>query len=833
MIRRHSLPPPPHLRLPIDEVLGEIIDAVAREASLVVEAPPGAGKTTRVPRALLNVPSVRGEIVVLEPRRLAAKMAARRVAEELGEQVGETAGFTVRFEEAASRRTRIRFVTEGVLLRRAQSDATLSGIGAVVLDEFHERHVHGDVALALVRHLQRTTRPDLKVIVMSATLDADPVRAFLGCGGVRSAGRMFDVTIEHEDRPDDRPLASRVASAVRRATDDADGDGDVLVFLPGAGEIRRAIEACESVAAQRNLAILPLHGELPVDEQDRAIKRAGRRKVVVSTNVAESSLTIDGVATVIDSGLVKRAGFAAWSGLPTLRIDKASRASLAQRAGRAGRTRAGRCLRLFSRADEQSRAAHDTPELLRVDLAQIYLELAASGMSDLEWLEAPPAAAAARAMALLERLGALGLGGRITEVGKKMARLPAHPRLARLVVEAAARGVGDDGCLAAAILGERDFFAGRRELERSGRAATQRSDVTARIDAFRGAETSRFSQSAMRAYELDAGATLAVQRAYRQLRAMLPAGGVRSADEERDVSIAVLAGFPDRVARRVRDRSLAMAGGGSAELSQSSAVREAPLLVAVDAEERAGTALVRLASAIEPEWLIDVCADRLEDQQTLTLSDKSGRVEQVTRLVYEGLVLDESRGNAKAGEGASAVLRAAASAAGPRAFCDGDALDALLTRAAFARQCDAAFPALGDDEVQQALASLCEGCTSLAELRAGSLLDLLRARIGASASRLDRLAPERVTLAAGRAVKVHYEAGKPPWIESRLQDFFGMKRTPQVGEGRVPLTLHLLAPNHRAVQVTSDLEGFWTKHYPEIRKQLCRRYPRHAWPENP
>jgi len=818
------------LQLPIEEILPAIREAMSRTNALVVEAPPGAGKTTRVPRALLDLPEVRGEIVVLEPRRLAAKMAARRVAEEMGERVGETVGFAVRFEEASSARTRIRFVTEGVLLRRAQQDPTLSNVGAVILDEFHERHVHADVALALVRHLQRTTRPDLRVIVMSATLDAEPVSAFLGCARLRSEGRSYAVTIEHQDKEDDRPLSTQVAAAVRRAT--RDSAGDVLVFLPGAFEIKATIEACASVARDHDLSLLPLYGELSPEEQERAIKRSDRRKVVVSTNVAESSLTIDGVTTVIDSGLVKRAGFAPWSGLPTLRVEKASRASLAQRTGRAGRTRDGHCVRLFTKADEAVRAAHETPELLRVDLTQTLLELASSGLQHLEWLDAPLPASVARANELLFRLGGLDASGAVTALGREMARLPVHPRLGRIAIEAATRGVADDGTLAAAILGERDFFGGKQGFERSGRAATQRSDVMARIDVYRGVEASRFSSGSMRASELDAGAVLAVQRAHRQLRGLVRDRGAESHEPEVDVMISVLAGFVDRVARRVRDRALALGGGGSAELSPQSSEREAPLMVAVLAEQRPGTALVRIASAIEPEWLIDVCPDRIEERKRCVVSSTSERVMQISQLVYDGLVLEESTTPMAAGPLATDALVVAALAKGARSFAPPDELDALLSRARFAREVDGSMPELGDDAVRAALVAMCEGATTLGEVRAGSLVHSLRATLGASAGKLERLAPERVTLAAGRSVKVNYEPGKPPWIASRLQDFFGMKRTPAVGDGRVPLVVHLLAPNQRAVQVTSDLEGFWTKHYPEIRKQLARRYPRHAWPES-
>jgi ATP-dependent helicase HrpB len=337
--------------LPIDPILPEIVASLRAHPTLVLEAPPGAGKTTRVPRALLDAGMAeRGEIVVLEPRRLAARMAARRVAEELGEAVGGTVGYEVRFEEASSARTRIRFVTEGVLARKLLASPDLTGVAAVLLDEFHERHLQGDFALALVERLRRTRRPDLRLVAMSATLATAPLAAHLGAPVIRSEGRLHEVTLEHLPAPDDRPLASQVASAVRQLVSTG-LDGDVLVFLPGAGEIRRARETCEKLAAEADLLIVPLHGDLSPEEQDVAVRRASRRKVILSTNVAESSVTIDGVVAVVDSGLARVASQAPWSGLPRLRVEKISRASAVQRAGRAGRTRPGRCLRLYTRAD--------------------------------------------------------------------------------------------------------------------------------------------------------------------------------------------------------------------------------------------------------------------------------------------------------------------------------------------------------------------------------------------------------------------------------------------------------------------------------------------------
>jgi ATP-dependent helicase HrpB len=823
--------------LPIDPILPDIVRSLEGTPRLVLEAPPGAGKTTRVPRALLDA-GVKGEIVVLEPRRLATRMAASRVAEELGEKVGETVGYQVRFEDMSSPKTRIRFVTEGVLTRRLVAGGDLAGVGAVILDEFHERHLQGDVALALVRRLATTSRPDLRVVVMSATLDAGPVAAFLDAPSIRAEGRSYAVDVEHLAAADDRPVASQVASAVRRLVHEG-LDGDVLVFLPGAAEIRKTIETCEKLASEHDLLLVPLHGDLSPADQDRAVRRADRRKIIVSTNVAESSVTIDGVVAVVDSGLARVASHAPWSGLSKLVVARVSRASATQRAGRAGRTRPGRCLRLYTKGDFDGRPEHDAPEILRVDLAQLTLDLGAAKVGDVAWLDAPPPRALDAARALLGRLGAFDASGDVTDLGRSMARLGVHPRQARIVLEGVKRGVVDAACTAAALLAERDIRVGARTRVGGPRgqtgAATERSDVIAMLDAFREARESRFSQSSMRAAGLDPGATLAVERGRDALArlAKRERPGEESYDDEAALLACILAGYPDRVARRVRARALALGGGGSADLADSSAVRDAPWMVAVDAEEpRPGArTLVRTASEIEPDWLLEMFDVRVSIE--VSWDAQSSRVSAVERMTYDGLVVDESP--AKGGAARAEMARALADAAvtrGARAFAPDGELDRWLARARFAASIDPSVRAPTDDDVRALLVELSDGLKSFAELREAGLLDLLRARFGPGAV-VDRLAPERVTFTAGRGAAVDYEEGKPPWVESYLQDFFGMAATPRVGDGRVALVVHLWAPNKRAVQVTSDLAGFWQRHYPAIRKELMRKYPRHNWPDDP
>jgi ATP-dependent helicase HrpB len=750
--------------LPIDRLLPEIRAALRRGPNLVIEAAPGAGKTTRVPPALLELG---GHVLVLEPRRIAARLAARRVASELGEKAGETVGYQVRFEDVAGDRTRLRFLTEGVLTRRLVSDPHLRGVGAVVLDEFHERHLETDLALALLRRLQTTKRPDLRIVVMSATLEAEPVRAFLGgCPALRSEGRLFDLAISHTPYSA-APLEEQVASALASAMEES---GDVLVFLPGAAEIRRAARACALLAERHRLLIAPLYGDLPAAEQDRAIEPSTQRKVILATNIAESSITIEGVRIVIDSGLARIASDSPWTGLPSLEIKRISKASALQRAGRAGRTAAGKVIRLYTAEDFERRPDHDTPEILRRELSQMCLQLEAMGIrepSDLAWLDPPPAGAIAAAEALLDKLNARGAAA------AHMAKLPLHPRLARLVLDG-----GDAGCRAAALLS-----SGQR---------------VGSSDLFHALE------------EPWDGQTRAVYAQLRRFR--------HAPTDDAAFGKAVLAAFPDRVGRRRPGGTVLLANGSSAQMDTT----PAEFLVAIDVEDRGARPRIRLACPIEPDWLLD----RAEAREGVEWNRQTERVEAVSALLYDDLVIDESRGGAIDDDQAATLLAAKALEAGIDRFVDPGELAAFLARAEFA--------GLGPVALEDALTALCRGLRSFADLKkaaAEGFIPLLEQSVGAG--KLEATAPSRLKLPSGRWTKVHYERGKPPWVASRLQDFFGLTASPRIGRDRVPLVIHLLAPNQRAVQTTTDLAGFWERLYPQVRKELGRRYPKHKWPENP
>ena len=763
----------------MDEILPEMTAWLQRSSNLVIEAPPGAGKTTRVPPALLEI--LDGDVIVLEPRRIAARLSARRVAWEAGEEVGQTVGYQVRFEEAIGPRTRLRFVTEGVLTRRLLSDPRLKGVTAVVLDEFHERHLESDLALALLKRLQRS-RPELRIVVMSATLDAAPVAQYLNnCPVLRSEGRLYELAVRHLPYSA-KPLESQVADALELLVNEEPA-GDILTFLPGAAEIRRAMRESGALARRAGLLVLPLHGDLSPAEQDRAVTPASQRKVILATNVAESSVTVEGVNAVIDSGLARIATYAHWTGMPTLHVGRVSKTSAKQRAGRAGRTGPGQVLRLYSMEDYLRRPEHDEPEIMRSDLSQLCLALRAMGAGELDWLDAPPPASLEIAESLLDRLGAVG------PMVQQLARYPLHPRLSRILIAAMERGVGEDGCLAAALLG-------------SG-AHSEKNDLLAAMDLPQDYRTR--------------------QQVEQLRRVARPARQTEHNDDA--LLMSVLAGFPDRVARRRAGSQVLLAAGGSAEVAGEAPHYE--FMVAVDAEDRTDKPLplIRMTARIEPEWLIELFPERVRELSGVEWNRAGERVEAVSALWYDELVIQESRGAAPDAEAAAALLAHKALETGVGRFVEPEALEEFLARVAFA--------GLDAPDIPRVLEEICYGLKSFHELKsaAANFIPVLEGKTGTRA--LHELAPARMRLAGGRETRVHYEPGKPPWIASRLQDFFGMRETPRIGSARTPVVVHLLAPNKRAVQTTTDLAGFWERLYPQVRRELMRRYPRHSWPERP
>ena len=843
---------PPPVALPIDALLAQIVETLRRGSRLVLRAAPGAGKTTRVPAALLDT-GLAGDkqVLVLEPRRIAARAAAEFVARGRGAGVGGEVGYRVRFEQKGGEATRLWFVTEGVFSRSLVRDPYLEDVGVVVLDEFHERHLQGDLALGVVRELQETVRPDLKLVVMSATLDTGSVAAFLGEAPVlTSEGRAFPVAIEYEAGPSRARLSSRVAAALGRVLQSDRGSGDVLVFLPGAAEIRRAAEAIEEMAAADDAEVVRLHGDLPLDAQRRALERGPRRRIVLSTNVAETALTIEGVTTVIDSGLARLARLDPRHGLNRLEEVRISRASAEQRAGRAGRLGPGRCLRLWTIGEHAERKEREVPEVLRLDLVSAALELRAWGVRDLRtfpWLDPPSDGALESAERLLAQLGALGADGSLSEIGRRMLALSAPPRLARMLVEAEHAGVAEDGALAAALASERDVLLERRAFAGAAAAPwpTGPSDLWLRMELVRHAQREGLRPESCRSLGLDAAAVRAVDRARRQLAAALAGRSSRRVEDEesmRSISRCVLAGFPDRVVRRRQPRSPrgVMVGGTGVALDPASVVRDAELFVAIDLDagprRERSEARVRLASAVERGWLEEMFPHQMRTVGEVAFDPASQRVIERERELYQDLVLHETIRHDVDPLRAGELLAAEAKRDPAKALAVGREEQGFLDRVRFLTR---AMPELGlgeepDELLARAIESLAVGKRSFAELRAEDLMRALRTQLSPrQLHALDREAPERLRLPSGRLVRLAYERDKPPSLAARIQDLFGLATTPRVAAGRVRVVVEILAPSNRPVQVTDDLDSFWKRTYPEVRKQLRGRYPKHAWPESP
>lgn len=703
----------------------------------------------------------------------------------MGESVGETVGYQFRFEEVVGRKTRLRFVTEGILTRRLLSDSDLNGVDAVILDEFHERHLDGDLALALLKRLQKR-RPELKIVVMSATLDAAPIARYLdNCPVLRSEGKLFEVSVSHLQYSPE-PLAVQVRNALQMLIG-ADNKGHTLIFLPGAAEIRQAMRECESLARQNGMLMLPLHGALPPDEQDRTLMPTRQPKLIFCTNVAETSITVEGVAAVIDSGWVRFASYSPWTGLPTLQVGRISKASASQRAGRAGRTGPGKVICLYSEEDYARRPEQDIPEILRTDLSKLCLSLRAMVEDEpqaLEWLDAPPGTAIAGAQALLDRLGARG------SMATQLGRYPLPPRLARILEEGVVRGAREECCKVAAFL-------------ESG----IRSDAN---DILEAVDTARDD--------------FQFRRYLQQLQRIAPLSSHSHAVDDDAVLMSILSGFPDRVARRRAGKQLLLSNGTTAEILGT--VPSYEYMVVMDVEDRKdkSSPMARMIARIEPEWLIDLFPDEVRERESIEWNRVSERVEVVSLLMYNGLVLQETR-RTVSGIETTELLYKKAIEAGIERFVDGKELQRLLARIDFS--------GLTRPDFSEIFRELCTGLTSFTELEraGGGFIAYLEQKVD---NRLLReRAPDNIHLAGGRKARVHYESGKQPWIASRLQDFFGMRETPRIGASQMPIVVHLLAPNQRAVQTTTDLAGFWERLYPEVRRTLMRRYPRHSWPERP
>jgi ATP-dependent helicase HrpB len=806
--------------LPVDEALPRLEEALMARNAAVLVAPPGAGKTTRVPLALLGAPWLGGaRIVMQEPRRLAARAAARRMAATLGEAVGETVGYRVRLDTRVGPRTRIEVVTDGLFLRMLQDDPSLDGIGCVIFDELHERGLDTDLSFALVREAQTALRDDLRVIAMSATLDPGPVAERLGGAPVvESAGRMFPVATRYLDREPAGRIEETVASTVRRAL--AEESGSALVFLPGVGEIRRVEER---LALGADVDVTPLYGDLSPADQDRAIAPSppGRRKVVLATSIAETSLTIEGVRIVIDAGLMRVPRFSPRSGMARLETVRVSQASADQRRGRAGRLEPGVCYRLWPEAAQRGLLPFTPPEILDADLAPMALELALWGANDatLPWLTPPPAASLATARALLADLGALDSAGAITRHGRAMARLGQHPRLAHLVLKGRELGQGRVAALLAAILGERDFLrlpAGQRDV-----------DLRHRVDIALGNQRSGGRDGALRLIQ-------------EQARRLMPRG---AADERPDVAMtgALLAlAYPDRIGRRrpgTAGRYL-LSGGRGAVLPEGDPMANEEFVVVADLDGSAQDSRIFLAAPVRLDEIEELFADRIVDEEIVHWSEREGAVLARRRRRLGALPLeDKPMGTPDTGKVRTAMIEGIRQM-GLGALPWSDDLARWRERVAFLRTLDEGWPDLSDAALLASLdgwlAPFLDGVSRRGHLVRLDLAAALKSLVPWDRQReLDRLAPTHVEVPSGSRVPIDYGNPAEPTLSVRLQEMFGLLDTPRVGGGKVPLTVHLLSPARRPVQVTRDLASFWANGYRAVKAELKGRYPRHYWPDDP
>jgi ATP-dependent helicase HrpB len=837
--------------LPIYELEHELVAALRSTPRVVLEAPTGSGKSTQVPQILLDHGLLgEGEVVVLQPRRLPARMLAARVAAERGCKLGGEVGYQIRLDRVCSRETRIRFVTEGVLLRQMLSDPSLPGVAAICFDEFHERHLYGDITLARALQIQETLRPDLLLVVMSATLESRVLEQYMApCAMLVARGRTYPVDIAYLQRsPGERPVWEVVAAEFERLAPAT--RGDVLVFLPGSYEINRTIEALRHTRAGGECVILPLHGELPPAEQDAAVARQPRRKIVVSTNVAETSLTIDGVCVVIDSGLAKIARFDPYRGINTLLTSRVSRASADQRAGRAGRTAPGVCLRLWTEREHGDRPAQELPEVRRVDLTEVVLTLKAAGVRDIpgfRWLEKPDAKALERALGLLEDLGALDAAGDITTLGRRMLAFPVHPRYARMLLAADDYGCVPEAATVAALTQGRPVLrrGDARQLEQqTGEWSDDEigSDFFLLLRALRFAEDCRFDARRCETVGVHAGAAREAAALAKQFLQIAKAEGLytgHSAGDAAAVRKCVLAGFPDQVAARMDAGTLRcqLVYGRRGVLARESVVQTEPLLVAcevreVEARGAERQVLLTLATAVSEEWLRELFPAGFDDRSEVSFDSTQRRVVARRIVRFRDLLL-RSKETDEVPPDAAAALLAQEVEAGRCPLKDwDDAVDQWIARVNLAAQWfpEQELPPIGDADVRLLVEQICFGAVSYKDIKERPVWPVVKSWLSAAqAAFVDSVVPERIGVPNGKKFKIIYAAKSAPTVGIRIQDLYGVEGELKIANGRVPLVIEVLAPNQRPIQVTQNLSNFWKESYPRIKQELQRRYPKHEW----
>jgi len=838
--------------LPIDTLQDGLVAACGRVRRLVLRAPTGSGKSTRIPQMLLDLNLVQGQIVVLQPRRIAARLLAARIAQEREVRLGGEVGYQIRFERVESAQTRIKFVTEALLLRQMASDPELKGVGAVVFDEFHERNLHSDVALALARRLQETHRPDLLIMAMSATLDTEAVAKWLGSAETLAAdGRAYPVLIEytHMPRNSTRPIWDAAAEQVRRVLRE-ESEGDILVFMPGSYEIMRTIGAVRNLPESGGVDILPLYGELPPEEQDRAVKPSPGRKVIVATNVAETSLTIPGVRAVVDAGLARIARFDPHRGIDTLLVEPVSQASAEQRAGRAGRTGPGRCIRLWSQTDHEARPLREVPEIKRVDLSETILLLLSSGWGDaatFPWYEKPDDKALQRALTVLADLGAVDTQGKLTPIGRRMSVFPAHPRYARMLLAAGELDCVYEVCRIAGLAQGRDILFrkvdDRTENARDSIEQEDGSDFFPRLALLQRAVEMKFDADACDRFGVHGQAARQADQAARQFLRLAEGQGLPVSDRVADpaaIRRCLLLGFSDRLAVRLDAGTLrcALVHGRTGELRRESSIRNAKLLVAAEVDEiqaRGGvTTYLSLATAIDESWLQELFPSEFSSVNHVRYDATQRRVVTRAERRFRDLVLEAKERDDAPSDAASRIL-AEEVAAGRLELEKWDApVDAWIRRVNFlAKHCpELGIPVFDDAARRMVIEEVCTGAVAYRDIRDRPVFGVVRGWLThEQAMALDSYCPEKLILPRKKhPARIEYTADGQAEIEATVQelyDFPGSKL--RVCLGKVPMVICIQSPARRTQQRTTDLDAFWKGSYEGVKKELRGRYPKHEW----
>ena len=838
--------------LPIDGLQADLVAACGRVRRLVLRAPTGSGKSTRIPQMLLDLNLVQGQIVVLQPRRIAARLLAARIAQERGVRLGGEVGYQIRFERVESAQTRIKFVTEALLLRQMASDPELKGVGAVVFDEFHERNLHSDVALALARRLQETHRPDLLIMAMSATLDTEGVAKWLGSAETLAAdGRAYPVQVEytHLPRNSTRPIWDAAAEQVRRVLSE-EAEGDILVFMPGSYEIMRTIGAVRNLPESGGVDILPLYGELPPEEQDRAVKPSPGRKVIVATNVAETSLTIPGVRAVVDAGLARIARFDPHRGIDTLLVEPVSQASAEQRAGRAGRTGPGRCIRLWSQTDHEARPLREVPEIKRVDLSETILLLLSSGWGEaatFPWYEKPDDKALQRALTVLADLGAVDAQGKLTNLGRRMSVFPAHPRYARMLLAAGDLDCVYEVCRIAGLAQGRDILFrkvdDRTENARDSVEQEDGSDFFPRLALLQRAVEMKFDADACDRFGVHGQAARQADQAARQFLRLAEGQGLPVSDRIADpaaVCRCLLLGFTDRLAVRLDAGTLrcALVHGRTGELRRESSIRNAKLLVAAEVDEiqaRGGvTTYLSLATAIEEAWLQELFPAEFSTVNQVRYDGSQRRV--VTRVErrFRDLVLEAKERDDAPSDAASRLL-AEEVAAGRLELEKWDApVDAWIRRVNFlSKHCpELGIPPFDEAARRMVIEEVCAGAVAYRDIRDRPVFGVVRGWLShEQAMALESYCPEKIILPRKKhPARIEYTEDGQAEVEATVQelyDFPGSKL--RVCLGKVPMVVCIQSPARRTQQRTTDLDAFWKGSYEGVKKELRGRYPKHEW----